>query len=123
MEDFLTLKFGQENVTKILQLYPPSSFQTPWYLASRILGDQAFTCPVRRTARWLVKAGAPAVYTYFFTHPAYWIVHSRPWLGVSHETELPFVFNFGFLLHGTPEHLLANNVRTSHSPPALPGGE
>lgn len=53
---------GAENVDTVLQHYPLSDFASPWYQASRIIGDSGMTCAARRTARWLLQNDAPAVY-------------------------------------------------------------
>jgi len=73
-------------------LYPPSSYASPWTAATAIIADSDFSCPARRTARWLTSAGIN-VYLYFFTHVIEEIAIFEPSFGVFHGSELFFVFN------------------------------
>ena len=62
--DFLYIKYNATYIPQILAMYPLSDFESPYFQFSRIFGDAGFTCPVRRTARWMLKAGAPVSYVY-----------------------------------------------------------
>ena len=64
VKELLDIKFNSTFTPEILAMYPLSDFKSPYFQTSRILGDDGFTCAVRRTARWLLKAGAPVSYVY-----------------------------------------------------------
>ena len=52
----------------------------------------------------------PCRYSYFFTHRAWWIDAAKPWLGVAHTSEIPFVFQYAPFLHTPAEDQLASSV-------------
>jgi len=98
-------KFGQEIGQQVLSYYPASNFSSPWWASVYLNSDASFSCPARRSARWLSKQ--VPVYLYFFTHV---ITETKvdPFLGAFHGVELPFVFAapngyyFGFPMVFTP---------------------
>lgn len=112
-------------VNKVEAAYKPSDFPSPWWLYAAIFGDQAFTCPTRRTSRWANAVGMP-VYTYFFTHVP--VDPTSPnCYGACHSSELPFVFSQPFFEHGSNETTLGVHMNAywaafaQHHTPTVPG--
>lgn len=60
--------------------------------------------------RLTLHAVSWCVCRYFFTHRPWWIDARKPWLGVAHTSELPFVFQFSPFLHTPGEVTLGANV-------------
>jgi len=122
------------SITKMKQLYDPSSYQyppnlgnysQPWWTAMRIAtdgGDPARRalghCTVRYTARLLLQGGSPVVYVYHFAHPSQAVL---PDINVGstvtgtgpgsplvpHASELPYVFGLVDVLASRSEAQLA----------------
>ena len=61
--------FNSTNAERIMKMYPASSFKSPYFQLSRIIGDFSFTCAARRTARWMLAAGAPSSHVYVSALP------------------------------------------------------
>jgi para-nitrobenzyl esterase len=74
----------------VLLSHPASAYSSPAHALSALMGDLAFVCPVRRTARALVAAGVDTYLYQFTVKPSY---STDPFLGVYHSAEVPFVFN------------------------------
>lgn len=102
-----TLGANSSQIAEILKLYPPTRYlKTPhasesWWASSHILGDYALTCPSRRVAEYVSKAGQSA-YLYFFDRKLALInaieaADQKP-LGVCHGSELVLVFGQDELL-------------------------
>jgi len=75
---------------EIINIYPMSNYSSPWWAYSGILGDEAMTCPARRSARWISDVGQN-VYYYFFTHALDEELGGIE--GVFHGEDLIFVFD------------------------------
>jgi para-nitrobenzyl esterase len=82
--------------------YPVSAFPTPADAATAVFTDHLFTCDTRRVAR-AVSDSVP-LYRYHFEHPAEEPLF--PHSGVTHASELAFVFGIGERL-AEDEHPLA----------------
>jgi para-nitrobenzyl esterase len=91
-ENMIYERFG-EKAPFVLAAYPRS---VPWWMwpslqLSNLLGDMAFVCPARRTARAAAASGAP-VYLYQFTAvPSFSGLFQ--FMGSFHAAEIPFVFH------------------------------
>jgi para-nitrobenzyl esterase len=86
--------------------YPSSMYGSPKDAAAAALTDAGFTCPARRVARALSKAGVPT-YRYRFAHaPMNSLVGN---IGAFHSSEIPFVFG-----HAT--HLEPNTPSAAEAP-------
>jgi len=83
----------------ILRLYPSNQYQSPWHALGALSRDFSFTCPSRRTVRWLTEGGSPS-YLYFWTKVINATRNVAPYLGAFHGVEMPFVFDLpnGFIL-------------------------
>lgn len=87
-------QFGEDLGSKVLELYPLSNYTSPWFAASAIFADSLMQCPSRRAAYWLLNLDIPIpAYRYYFTHEIEMIRLLKPTNGVSHASELPFVFH------------------------------
>ena len=87
-EGALGLMFGAD-APKVLARYPAASFKDFDAALAQLESDAYFTCPARRAARILAKAGVP-VYRYQLTRPL--DVGVLASLGATHAAELPYVF-------------------------------
>ncbi len=78
---------------QVLQHYPASDYDKPWKALAALVGDVAFVCPARQTARAHTANGNPT-FTYYFTHVT--ALARSLGLGAHHAAEIPFVFgSFG----------------------------
>ena len=93
---------GQE----VVDQYPSAMYASPQAAAADVVGDAAFVCPARRTARALAKAGIPA-FLYHFTHAPSGAL--LPDLGAFHSSEISFVF-------GNPSLLLPDSPSAEEAP-------
>lgn len=39
--------FGDEFADKLMAMYPPEDYETPWFALQRLISDFIFSCPVR----------------------------------------------------------------------------
>lgn len=105
--DTYTAHYGA-NAAKVKEIYRPGGtypypavlgkYSQWWWAAMRSATDSTFVCPARRAARWLVDAGAPAVYEYLYAHPpAPTDAHAWGAAGVTvpHGIEVNYVFHCG----------------------------
>ena len=74
---------------EVLKEYPASGYSSAALAFADLLGDLAFVCPTRRSARALTAAGKPAYVYHFTVKPSFSLL---PWLGAYHSAEIPFVF-------------------------------
>jgi len=81
--------FGTQVTQQLLTLYPIKDYKSPWFILSVIDIDGYFTCPARRSARWLSRN--TTAYLYHWTHAIAETVLD-PYLGAFHGVELFFVF-------------------------------
>jgi para-nitrobenzyl esterase len=93
------------NGKAIVEHYPSATFGSPKAAAAAALGDVAFTCPARTTARALAKAGVPA-YLYHYVHVSQGLLSD---VGAFHSSEIPMVF-------GNPTQLLPQSPRDEEMP-------
>jgi para-nitrobenzyl esterase len=94
----------------VLDLYPVGDYDDPRYALSAIIGDVAFVCPARRTARAHAANGNDA-FTYFFTYVS--AAGAQFNLGAFHASEVAFVFgNFGSFGGAGAEATLTNAIQT-----------
>jgi len=82
--------FGQQLGQQVLLHYPATNYPSPWWASTALWGDLSFSCPARRSGRWL-STQVP-VYLYFYTHVIAEINLFNKYLGSFHGAELPFVF-------------------------------
>ncbi len=73
----------------VLKEYPVSAYTSASLAFADLLGDLAFVCPTRRTARALTAAGGTAYVYHFTVKPTFSLL---PWLGAYHAAEIGFVF-------------------------------
>lgn len=95
-DDALKLMFGADG-PKVGARYPVSAYKDFDAALSQIDSDAIFTCPTRKYARALVKAGAP-VYRYQLKRAL--DVGAMATLGATHASELPYVFGNNDTLQG-----------------------
>lgn len=95
---------------QVLTQYPADAYDKPWMALSALLGDIAFVCPARKTARNHRANGNPA-FSYYFTHVTGGARTLK--LGAHHAAEIAFVFgNFGALGGRGDEATLSENMQT-----------
>lgn len=87
-DDALQFMFGADS-TKVAARYPVSAYKDFDAALAQIDSDAIFTCPTRRLARALTKAGAP-VYRYQLTRAL--DIGALATLGATHAADLPYVF-------------------------------
>jgi para-nitrobenzyl esterase len=110
---------GSALASKIAAKYPTSSYATPWWALSAVLGDSQLVCPGQRAATNLAlnpaRTGKKGVYAYYYTHTFFAIetftkIAGKP-LGCFHGSELFLVFDaFPELFLGGGELALAHLV-------------
>jgi carboxylesterase type B len=93
-----------ESKTRALQLYPATEFTSTkqvsaeWFRASRMTRDAGYTCPSLLLAKANAKFSAPTTGNYLFVlnqtvFMGFFEQGGTPYLGVSHFSDIPFVFN------------------------------
>jgi para-nitrobenzyl esterase len=87
----LNKQLGSEMTQLLMNLYPLSNYTIPWWAAVDLFTDAFFTCPARRTARFVSGAGA-SVYLYHWTWELLYVRPFDKQIGVFHGSEIPFVF-------------------------------
>ena len=83
--------YGKEVGGSIYDQFPSGNYKSPWWALEAALTDLAMSCPARAMARAFSSMPDSQVFLYQFV---YEILEFRvdPWLGVSHGSELPFVW-------------------------------
>ena len=84
----VALIFGAK-AAEVLKEYPVSAYTSPALAFSDLLGDMAFICPTRRSARAFTSAGQSAFVYHFTVKPTFSLL---AWLGAYHSAEIPFIF-------------------------------
>jgi para-nitrobenzyl esterase len=85
----------------ILREYPADAYPSPWWALESLVSDFIVVCPVRRSIRWMNKAGLSS-FLYSFAHtPSMTVI---PFCKAAcHAAELPYVFHIPSLLSTTIE--------------------
>jgi len=73
----------------VLRQYPLEDFDSPVEALAKIVSDELFLCPTKRTAEYLRQAGLD-VFLYKFEQPLEKL--GDPWTTAFHTSEIPFVF-------------------------------
>ena len=86
----ITLKaiFGAK-AADVEKEYPVSAYASAAYALADLLGDLAFVCTARRSARAVVASGQAAYVYHFTVEPSFSLLK---WLKAYHSAEIPFVF-------------------------------
>jgi len=89
LTNILTKAFGTQTAQQLLALYPSKDYKNLWFAYSAIYRDAYFTCPARRSAKWL--SHSTTAYLYHWTHA---IAETKldPYIGAFHGVEIFFVF-------------------------------
>ncbi len=87
--EFVARQMFGENAGEVLRLYPARTDSEAKDSYAAALGDVAFTANARRSARWHATAGHPT-WRYFFNYLPR--AAKARGLGVTHGSEIPFVF-------------------------------
>ena len=120
---FLDSTFGPAASKQIQSLYPLTTYSSPWHALEMIDGDISFSCPARRSARWLAAApSAQPVYLYHFVHVPE-ITSPDKHVLCCHSCELSFVFHYDAGLITPGERALSKTMvglwssfGTNHAP-------
>jgi para-nitrobenzyl esterase len=91
---------------EVVAAYPSAMYGSSKKAATVAVGDAAFICPTRRTARAFAKAGVPT-YLYHFTYPPEGALLGN--LGAFHSSEVKYVF-------GNPGQLLPQALTDEELP-------
>lgn len=134
--DWLLGQFSEDLTEQVMAMYPASDFNNSyWAAASKVFTDSQYTCPTRRSARWLLKSGRVPqnrvfMYQVRYEPEAYallgvvldwfewcntnyhlWICKNATQIpiGVGHAADVLLTWNFN-ILRTKEDHLMADRM-------------